>query len=247
MADEHDILDAHEENMDYRKMKQIHELAGYREGLESGKEAHLQQGFNEGFSHGVVISKEWGKLRGTLSALISIASLKSDQDSDQRTVAKMADLLTQVTQMEMVALNPQTMKNILDNKLTQKNTGLQGSEGLVESSDFQNAKVTKHNKIMSDGYFDGNELVSAFQTLHTHNRDRCYEVDKLKQHSTTVTHEKVEGSNTTEADASGHEESLKQGASFALPADLEQLWSWTFSLAEEIGIDCKNILLVKCS
>ena len=29
MADEYDILEAHEENMDYRKMKQIHELVKY--------------------------------------------------------------------------------------------------------------------------------------------------------------------------------------------------------------------------
>ena len=29
MADEYDILEGHEENMDYRKMKQIHELVKY--------------------------------------------------------------------------------------------------------------------------------------------------------------------------------------------------------------------------
>ena len=147
--------------------------------------------------------------------------------------------------MEMVALNPQSMKNILDIKLTQRNRCLQGSEGLIESSNFQKAKVTKQDKLMSDGYFDGNELVSAFQTLHA--QDRCNGVDELKQHSTTVKPEEVEGSSITEADASGHEESLKQGASLAMLADLEKLWSWTFSLAEEIGIDSKNILLVKSS
>lgn len=29
MADEHDILEVHDENMDYRKMKQIHEVVKY--------------------------------------------------------------------------------------------------------------------------------------------------------------------------------------------------------------------------
>lgn len=40
--------------------------AGYREGLESGNEASLQQGFNQGFIYGANLSREWGKLRGVL-------------------------------------------------------------------------------------------------------------------------------------------------------------------------------------
>lgn len=40
--------------------------AGYREGLDSGKEANLQQGFNQGFIYGANMSREWGKLRGVL-------------------------------------------------------------------------------------------------------------------------------------------------------------------------------------
>lgn len=49
---------------------------GYREGITAGKEAYLQQGFNDGFAHvGVPLGREIGLLRGFASAIL--AYLKS--------------------------------------------------------------------------------------------------------------------------------------------------------------------------
>lgn len=47
--------------------------AGYREGITAGKEAHLQQGFDEGFAQtGAPLGREIGLLRGAAAALLSL-------------------------------------------------------------------------------------------------------------------------------------------------------------------------------
>lgn len=49
------------------------EQVGYREGITAGKEAALQEGFDEGFAQtGVPIGRRIGLLRGTSSVLLSI-------------------------------------------------------------------------------------------------------------------------------------------------------------------------------
>ena len=51
--------------------------AGYREGITAGKEAHLQQGFDEGFAQtGAPFGREIGMLRGAASALLSLLTSK---------------------------------------------------------------------------------------------------------------------------------------------------------------------------
>ncbi|KAI0342300.1 hypothetical protein BDW22DRAFT_1429154 [Trametopsis cervina] len=46
--------------------------AGYREGITAGKEAHLQQGFDDGFAKvGTPVGREIGLLRGFASAVLS--------------------------------------------------------------------------------------------------------------------------------------------------------------------------------
>ncbi|KAF9087811.1 hypothetical protein BGX23_007853 [Mortierella sp. AD031] len=44
--------------------------AGYRDGIEEGKEGTLQQGFNQGWSEGVQYGHELGRLRGLISPLL---------------------------------------------------------------------------------------------------------------------------------------------------------------------------------
>jgi hypothetical protein len=49
--------------------------AGYREGITAGKEAALQQGFDEGFAHtGAPIGRQLGLLRGFSAALVVFLS-----------------------------------------------------------------------------------------------------------------------------------------------------------------------------
>ncbi|KLO05930.1 hypothetical protein SCHPADRAFT_946509 [Schizopora paradoxa] len=51
------------------------ENAGYREGLDEGKEAALQEGFDEGFARvGGPIGRRLGSLRGYTTGLISVLS-----------------------------------------------------------------------------------------------------------------------------------------------------------------------------
>ncbi|XP_062813071.1 protein YAE1 homolog isoform X2 [Anolis carolinensis] len=48
---------------------------GYREGIEAGKEATLQQSFNQGYKEAIRIMFSCGQLKGTLSALSSWCQL----------------------------------------------------------------------------------------------------------------------------------------------------------------------------
>lgn len=242
------VAEANDVNMDYRKMKETHEKTGYREGVGSGRDAHLQQGFNEGFTHGATGSKEWGKLRGALSALRSIASSKSVQDSNQRIMTEIADLLTQVVQMETIALNPKIMQNNLEIKLNQNYKFSQYSERInYEFNNHQRAWPEEHAK---DGKFIGNELLSAFQTLNM--KDTSSGVEDVRGDSETmiIVKKAIKGSDLPESDTVVCAESHEQSDSLQLlpnttSDDLEKLWARTFSLAEEIGISNKILLFVK--
>ncbi|KZP00792.1 hypothetical protein CALVIDRAFT_533124 [Calocera viscosa TUFC12733] len=57
---------------------------GYREGITVGKEAHLQDGFDQGFSQtGVPVGRRLGNLRGTAAALLQyFTQLQSQAAAD---------------------------------------------------------------------------------------------------------------------------------------------------------------------
>ncbi|KZT50676.1 hypothetical protein CALCODRAFT_444232 [Calocera cornea HHB12733] len=57
---------------------------GYREGITAGKEAHLQEGFDQGFSEtGVPVGRNLGNMRGTAAALLQyLTQTQSHASSD---------------------------------------------------------------------------------------------------------------------------------------------------------------------
>jgi len=57
--------------------------SGYREGIIAGKEASLQEGFDDGFaSVGAPLGRQLGLLRGTASALLSYLSSSHEMDNN---------------------------------------------------------------------------------------------------------------------------------------------------------------------
>ncbi|KAJ8506951.1 hypothetical protein ONZ45_g10620 [Pleurotus djamor] len=61
---------------------------GYREGITAGKEAALQEGFDDGFANvGVPLGRELGLLRGLASALLSFVSDSADNAEQDRSTA----------------------------------------------------------------------------------------------------------------------------------------------------------------
>ncbi|XP_023354123.1 protein YAE1 homolog [Sarcophilus harrisii] len=70
---------------------------GYRDGVDAGKAAVLQQGFNQGYKEGARVILQYGQLRGTLSALLSWCHL---QDNGSPWIAPLNDLLDAVGQSE---------------------------------------------------------------------------------------------------------------------------------------------------
>lgn len=222
------------DDMDYRKMKQTHEKVGYREGLESGKEANLQQGFNQGFIYGANMAREWGKLRGVLSALMSFASSKSAHDISPQITAEIIDLFALISQMEKHTLDAQAMQDALENKVNQLSLELR-------------AESFKHQKAaMSNNTEEGNELSSAFQMLHT--QDRQKGVGNLGVQSETI-EDRVETKsdliNTALPVVSSHSTSGSLEVSETVLSEVETLWPRIVSLAEKIGVNGQKILSVK--
>ncbi|XP_072455196.1 protein YAE1 homolog isoform X1 [Notamacropus eugenii] len=91
---------------------------GYRDGVDAGKAAVLQQGFNQGYKEGAEVIVSYGQLRGTLSALLSWCGL---QDSSSHWIAPLNDLLDAVGHCEesvlqhLTAIPPQPhMADLLD-------------------------------------------------------------------------------------------------------------------------------------
>ncbi|XP_027691549.1 protein YAE1 homolog [Vombatus ursinus] len=74
---------------------------GYRDGVDAGKAAVLQQGFNQGYKEGAEIIVSYGQLRGTLSALLSWCGL---QDRGSPWIEPLSDLLDAVGQCEQSVL-----------------------------------------------------------------------------------------------------------------------------------------------
>lgn len=56
-------------SQDYRKLERTHLKAGFREGVEQGKEDITRQGFQSGYKAGVEASIRWGRLHGRLSSV----------------------------------------------------------------------------------------------------------------------------------------------------------------------------------
>ena len=166
------------------------------------------------------------------------------QGSNPNIMAEIMDLLSKVTEMERNALNPHTMQHTLENKLLNQNSScLQSSEVRNEPNDYQ--IVSKRN-YTRERQVDSNELASAFEMLHT--QDTTNGVQDLE-----VDSEEIEVRTDTRGgsmlDTVMHAASDECSASLESPKtltkDLENLWSRTSSLAEEIGISSQKILLVK--
>ncbi|KAL9968452.1 hypothetical protein ACROYT_G026829 [Oculina patagonica] len=238
MADEQEeIWGANEAEMDFRKMKQTHEVAGYREGLESGKETNLQQGFNQGFIYGANISREWGKLRGVLSALMSFASAKSIHDLNPNVTAEITELLALVSQMEKHALDIQAMQCALESRMNQTQHSLEPLEVKTEP--------VNHHKALTSS--DEHKLSSAFEMLHI--QDKTKDTRDLTVKCKT-TEKKVETRSdlmdTAMPALTSHSGgTLEATRTVPVITELENLWSRIVSVADKIGLSSQKILLVK--
>ncbi|KAF9408923.1 hypothetical protein BGZ94_002146 [Podila epigama] len=67
---------------EWSKLHENYGNAGYREGIEEGKEGTLQQGFNQGWSEGVQYGYELGRLRGLISPLVEYIQSSEQKKTD---------------------------------------------------------------------------------------------------------------------------------------------------------------------
>ena len=167
------------------------------------------------------------------------------QDSNPKIIAEITDLLSQVTQMDKNALNPQTLQHTLERKLLNQNSSrLQPPEVRNEPKDYQ---VTSKRNYNTERQVDGNELASAFEMLQTQDTTNGVEDLEVDSEEIEVRTDTRGGSilDTVMHAVSDDECSASLESHKTVPKDLENLWSRTSSLAEEIGISSQKILFVK--
>jgi hypothetical protein len=78
---EHEHMHAHIHPSDMRRLETEHNTAGYREGIALGKEATLQEGFDQGYSIGAAIGLQAGQLLGLLEGIFEAVKGRGDDVS----------------------------------------------------------------------------------------------------------------------------------------------------------------------
>jgi len=92
-------------HQDWAKMDEEYTNAGYREGITAGKEAALQEGFDDGFaSVGVPLGRTVGKLRGVANALKNFLSTKDT--SRQQYGAEIIKIVEKLGEISLADLAP---------------------------------------------------------------------------------------------------------------------------------------------
>ncbi|VDB95749.1 unnamed protein product [Peniophora sp. CBMAI 1063] len=80
--------------------------AGYREGITSGKEDALQEGFDAGYAHvGLPLGRSLGLLRGRASALAAFLSTHPDPDAS-KCATEAQDIATALSQIRFADIAP---------------------------------------------------------------------------------------------------------------------------------------------
>uniref|UniRef100_A0A8C5PE26 YAE1 maturation factor of ABCE1 n=1 Tax=Leptobrachium leishanense TaxID=445787 RepID=A0A8C5PE26_9ANUR len=108
---------------------------GYLNGIDAGRGNALQSGFNLGYKLGVNMLMPYGKLRGTLSALLTWYQLHNPEPP---ATAKLNDLLTAVCQCEdqllkcLSSMSQAPHPSDLSSTLEEMNLGCSGAGGVLE-------------------------------------------------------------------------------------------------------------------
>jgi len=82
--DEGEVTETGAADREWNSLADRYTNDGYREGITAGKEAHLQEGFDQGFAEtGVPVGRNLGNLRGTAAALMQyLTQMQSQPVSD---------------------------------------------------------------------------------------------------------------------------------------------------------------------
>ncbi|KAI8815048.1 hypothetical protein BJ742DRAFT_765446 [Cladochytrium replicatum] len=70
----------------WKRLHDIHGVAGYKDGVTAGKESMLQQGFDEGYEVGLRAAKELGRLQGQLRLLLTMKNSESPYHAELKDV-----------------------------------------------------------------------------------------------------------------------------------------------------------------
>lgn len=159
---------------------------------------------------------------------MSFVSSKSAHDISPQITAEIIDLFALVSQMEKHTLDAQAMQDALENKMNQTQRSLE-----LRTESFKQHKAAFSNNTEED-----NKLSSAFQMLHT--QDRQEGIGDFRVQS-----EKTKDRVETRSDLSSYSTSGSLEVSETVLSEVETLWSRIVSLAEKIGFNEQKLLSVK--
>lgn len=167
---------------------------------------------------------------------MSFVSSKSAHDISPQITAEIIDLFALVSQMEKHTLDAQAMQDALENKMNQAQRSLE-----LRTESFKQHKAAFSNNTEED-----NKLSSAFQMLHTQDRqegigDFRVQSEKTKDRAET----RSDLINTALPVVSSYSTSGSLEVSETVLSEVETLWSRIVSLAEKIGFNEQKLLSVK--
>eukprot|EP00123_Amoebidium_parasiticum_P020275 comp46537_c0_seq1/m.47578 comp46537_c0_seq1/g.47578 ORF comp46537_c0_seq1/g.47578 comp46537_c0_seq1/m.47578 type:complete len:146 (-) comp46537_c0_seq1:282-719(-) len=85
-------FERHVAGAEWRRMETEFKTTGYREGIDTGKEAVLQSSFNRGYSAGLAVAYDLGQLRGLLASVLEHQRVFGGDLSEEKK-QRVADLL----------------------------------------------------------------------------------------------------------------------------------------------------------
>ena len=157
------------------------------------------------------------------------------QDSNPGIMSEITELLAEASRIERNVLEVQNMQQTFKNRINQ-------SVGYFKGSASQPSVGNK----TEEQHIDGNELISAFEMLHTAdtaNGVENLEVETDREQPRISTGITLQG---LAMDVVSDESCGPLETTETMPRDLEVLWSRTFSLADKIGINRQKIIFLKC-
>ncbi|KAI8918746.1 hypothetical protein BC831DRAFT_482590 [Entophlyctis helioformis] len=105
-SSDHGDRDMAERN--WNRLQSIHGVAGYKDGVIEGKEAHIQTGFDAGFQRASHIGEALGRLLGIMAAVLQAAGKNSEPVSQalfarQPTLAELESLRLLFGELQTIA------------------------------------------------------------------------------------------------------------------------------------------------
>ncbi|OAV96902.1 hypothetical protein PTTG_26182 [Puccinia triticina 1-1 BBBD Race 1] len=145
--------------VEYTRLAEQFHTTGYREGIHKGKDAAIQEGFNNGFAAGAQRGKRLGSLRGRASATLNILLKHMEEDARVHRVRQLIRELNQYGTAQDP--NHPTQGNALED-LTSRMDGLMAPSNPAQSQPVtQQYQDEQDNQLLDRCQFELDAILAS--------------------------------------------------------------------------------------